>query len=838
MALVPVLAAGLVQFYWIPLHLLTFFVAAMVCHRALARLRPAPGELTVYYMAIALGGVLGGVFNALVAPIVFDRVAEYPLGLFLACLCLPGVGAAIGQRPMGEAFIPVFIGGLSAVLVRNVAGLADSAPGALAVILVAGLALLVTVRARRRPLRFALAVAALLLGAGLSEGVDGRVLRRERTFFGVLRVTEAVEGDARFHRLFQGTTLHGQQCLAPGRRREPLAYYASTGPIGQVFEAIHARQAAGGAALRIAVVGLGAGTLAAYARPGERWTFYEIDPAVVRIARDPRAFTYLQESRAGSIAVEVGDARLSLREAAEHHFDLVVLDAFSSDTIPTHLLTREALRVYRAKLGTRGLIALHLSNRTVDLGPVVGRLAQDAGLAVRVRHDRNPAAVERRAGKSASIWAVLAEDVEDLGALAGDPRWGPPRVEAGDPVWTDDRSSIVRHLRLGWRLDPEPPALLFQGPGQQAGAGVDGVDVGRRNSGEPAQLDHRADQGVELQRPAVLHVLKHRGLVFADPLRARDPALQRYAELGAELLADRLRLGHHRGCQRAARGEPADTRQRGVGQGADRVEGEVAPELEPDLGANVVQDRSLETSLLEQLGEPLHARGLRPIELAHREPVALDVADHPRRDQLGCRVDDAADHALDLDTCSDPASRVDGLDPRSFIGSLQALEVPPRNAVLHGHDHRIRPEQGAHLLRRGRDLVGLHGGYDNVMHAGLGDPVGGLHGVDKVLGAVLHDQPQPLVPHGLEVRAAADERHVLARQRELHAEHAADRAGSHDADLHAVILGYRTPKGPAILTSRADGALDAGFNGVSCSLLGDSARRSVQRQLCPEESLQ
>ena len=196
----------------------------------------------------------------------------------------------------------------------------------------------------------------------------------------------------------------------------------------------------------MAVVGLGAGSLAAYALPGERWTFYEVDPAVVRIARDPRAFTFLRDSRAGSIDVDVGDARLRLVAAADQAADLIVLDAFSSDAIPTHLLTREAVRLYRAKLAGGGLIAMHLSNRSIDLDPVVGQLARDAGLVARVRHDRKLSPQERRDGKSTSIWAVLAAQESDLGALGADPRWQPPRLEPGDRVWTDDYSTIIGHL--------------------------------------------------------------------------------------------------------------------------------------------------------------------------------------------------------------------------------------------------------------------------------------------------------------------------------------------------------------------------------------------------------
>jgi hypothetical protein len=599
MALVPVIAFGLVQPFWIPLHLLAFFVAAMVCHQRLAGLRPETGALTAYYLAIALGGALGGMFNALVAPRVFDRMTEYPLGLFLACLCLPAPDGAPRRRPARDALVPLVMSILIAMLVRDLGGLAQSALGVLALILASGLTLLVTLSAGRRPLRFALGVAAVLLAGGLSEGVDGRVLFRERTFYGVLRVTEAVVGGEPFHRLFQGTTLHGQQCLAAGRRGEPLAYFDRSGPIGRVFEIIHDRSVANPPPLRVAVVGLGAGSLSAYARAGERWTFYEIDPAIVRIARDPAKFTFLEDSRAASMDVEVGDARLRLREAPEHTFDLIVLDAFSSDAIPTHLLTREALRLYREKLAVGGMIALHLSNRTIDLEPVVGQLARDAGVIARVRHDGHLTAAERRTGKSASLWAVLAAADFELGALSHDPRWHPARVDSGDRVWTDDWSSILGHLRLGRLLDAQPAMLLLQGPSEQAGAGVDRVDVGRRDPREPAQLDHGADQGVELQRPAVLHVLEHGRLVLADPLGPGDSPLERHPEVGAEFFADCLRLGHHGRRQGPTRRELADPGQSGVRQGADRVEAQVAPELQPDLGADILQHRRLEAGLLE-----------------------------------------------------------------------------------------------------------------------------------------------------------------------------------------------------------------------------------------------
>jgi hypothetical protein len=439
-----ILSGGWVQPFLVPLHLLVFFAAAMVCHGELARSRPPAERLTEFYLALALGGMLGGVLNALVAPLVFDRVVEYPLMMVLACLALPGVGRdarRLRERPR-DALIPATILVLSAGLATNVLGVSETLVGVAGVMLASGLLILIWLSSARRPLRFALGIGAVLLGCGLSPGVSGRVVHRERGFFGVLRVTHVEEGN--YHRLHHGTTLHGQQCLSPGRRREPLTYFHRTGPIAQVFDAVHARSP--GAA--IAIVGLGAGTMACYATPDQRWTFYEIDPAVVRIARDPRYFTFLHDCRAASLDIVLGDARLRLQDAPEQGYALIILDAFSSDAVPVHLLTREAVRLYRRKLAAGGIIVFNISNRFIDFNPIMGRLARDAGLVCRIRSDLIVPPNLRRQGKQDSIWAVLAARVEDFGALANDPRWLPPRLRAGEAVWTDDYSDLVRSMHF------------------------------------------------------------------------------------------------------------------------------------------------------------------------------------------------------------------------------------------------------------------------------------------------------------------------------------------------------------------------------------------------------
>jgi hypothetical protein len=321
-----------------------------------------------------------------------------------------------------------------------------------------GLGLYSCVTARRRSIRFALVALAVLTASGLGPGVSGRLLHIERNFFGVVRVTRDIERNV--HRLFHGSTLHGQQSLDPALRREPSTYFTHSGPIGQVFNAIQPRLEPPGE--RVAIVGLGAGTLACYAGPGQRWTFYEIDDAVVRIARDPRFFTYLQDCEADATDVVLGDARLRLRDAPDHAYLLIVLDAFSSDAVPVHLLSREAIRLYRAKLTSGGMLAFNLSNRYLDLDPIMARQSEDAGLVYRVRYDLNVSDEEKRSGKQASIWAVMTATERDLGALADDPRWQLSKPRPGSAVWTDDYSDLASYLLLTpgrlWRKE-RPPSL-------------------------------------------------------------------------------------------------------------------------------------------------------------------------------------------------------------------------------------------------------------------------------------------------------------------------------------------------------------------------------------------
>jgi hypothetical protein len=292
----------------------------------------------------------------------------------------------------------------------------------------------------RHARRFALAVAAMLLvGLVMPYGtLYGRVLQTRRTFFGVYRVSTDPTGA--YHALYHGTTLHGLEAIDPARAKDPLTYYHRDGPFGQAFVALGEDDTAA----RVGVVGLGIGALARYAAPAQQWTFFEIDPEVERMARDPRYFTQLA-SCGDRCAVVTGDARLSLARVAPGTFGLLVLDAFSSDAIPVHLMTREAMALYASRLASHGVLAFHISNRHLRLGPILGRLAAANGLTALENQDAHAVDIDAR-GMTTSDWMMMARAADDLAPLARDPRWRTPDVTASTPLWTDDFSNILSAL--------------------------------------------------------------------------------------------------------------------------------------------------------------------------------------------------------------------------------------------------------------------------------------------------------------------------------------------------------------------------------------------------------
>lgn len=473
----------------IVLHLLALLAGSMICHGRLAAERPHADRLTEFYLLIAVGGVLGGLFNAIVAPMVFTSVAEYPLVLALACLFrsprhapeavstptrresgrwerLAGLWDGWGPRSavaLDVAWAAALVGVYWLLEFIAAATEPGSVPGDIELLLTIGLPigvpLFLCYLYSRRNLRFALGLGALLVFAqsyGAQTGLRVRIIHAERTFFGAYRVEEEkvevlnsldlpevdpatgrIKEDV-YHALFHGTTLHGQQNLS--NRGMPMWYYHPKGPIGQAMEALKGDPRVNS----IGLVGLGTGAIAAYAGAGQKLTFFEIDPAVVRIASDPALFTFLADCRArgGAIEERIGDGRLSMGKEPDGTFGMIVLDAFSSDAIPVHLITLEAIELYLAKLAPGGVLAFHISNRHLDLEPVLAAAEGALGMEGLIEDELVTDPEELGKGRSPSTWVVLARSRKDLDFLSRDARWRPLLAEKGFRVWTDDFSNI------------------------------------------------------------------------------------------------------------------------------------------------------------------------------------------------------------------------------------------------------------------------------------------------------------------------------------------------------------------------------------------------------------
>ena len=428
------------QFVWliVPLHLLAFFTTALVCHGELAKDRPRVEHLTEFYLWISVGGLLGGFFNSLLAPMIFKRVEEYPLAMIAAVLLRPYLQQSHekAKANLRDLVLPCCLGiGLLALIL----GSRDSALLRPRFVnpLIWGLAGVACLNFARRPVRFGLGLAAVMLATYASTGPYKAALYRDRSFFGVYRVF--IDRDETRHFLLNGTTLHGTQNLDLKTRLMPTSYYYSSGPIGQVFKVFSQSHPAG----RVAVVGLGAGGLSCHGTSGQSFTFYEIDPLVEQMARDARLFTFLRDCPPRS-GVKIGDARLSLAKAPNHYYDLFVLDAFSSDAIPTHLLTQEALRVYLDKLASNGILVFHISNRFFNLAPVLGRAGLSLGLTGLIRDDLQFTDAQIAKGATPSRWAIMARDKAALREFTNDPRWKALDARAGVNLWTDSYSNVLK----------------------------------------------------------------------------------------------------------------------------------------------------------------------------------------------------------------------------------------------------------------------------------------------------------------------------------------------------------------------------------------------------------
>ncbi len=429
------------------IHIATFFVTCMVCHGELARRRPAARYLTAFYLWMAVGGVIGGIAAGMIAPRVFDWVAEYPLLIIAAVLCRPGF-SLVDNREV-RIFWLALLALLVLLLVPRLAfgyEFANNAYGGMVIVILA-----VALIFAHDPLRFAGLIALTLMFIHVydTERV-GRV--SIRSFFGVHKIVDAPGSEYRV--LMHGTTIHGAQKVrdADGNplrgRPESITYYQSKSGIGQTIKAARERK---GGAIRIAAIGLGTGSIACLTEEGDKLTFFEIDSSVVRISTEENYFTFVANC-APDANIILGDARLTLADVPDGQFDVIIVDAFSSDAIPIHLLTREAMAIYLRKAAPDGLIALHVSNRHLELSSVVAGIAAANDAVTRVPTPGEDAGnndedeVSDTAYRYSTNVAVVGRNEKAFGPLAEREKWDVLEPDPDQRVWTDDYSNLIGAL--------------------------------------------------------------------------------------------------------------------------------------------------------------------------------------------------------------------------------------------------------------------------------------------------------------------------------------------------------------------------------------------------------
>jgi hypothetical protein len=424
--------------YWVYLilHVLAFFFAVMVCHGELAKSRPHTEHLTSFYLIMSFAGMLGGMFNTFVAPFIFNGIYEYPIMIVAALLLRPS--------PLSwnksQLIIPAILLSIGLILYASINDLLQYFDW-LALSLIAFSVLVYFLK--KQTLGYALSIGVIMFLALSLHGLSSHTLYQKRSFFGVMAVRESVltneqDKPETYHELFHGTTKHGAQRLPEPLAKIPLTYYSQPGPMGQLFKTFDTQSAN----WQIGVVGLGAGALACYAKPDQHWTLYEIDPLVIDIAKNTDYFTYLSRCLPNA-AMRVGDARLALEKEPDQHFDLLMMDAFSSDAVPTHLLTQEALALYFKKLKPNGILAFHITNRHLALKKVLSVHAEQLHFAALIQEFKAP---ENMPLVVDTDWIVMAKQPQTLEplilAMLGD--WQTMPLYFDLPPWTDDFTNIVK----------------------------------------------------------------------------------------------------------------------------------------------------------------------------------------------------------------------------------------------------------------------------------------------------------------------------------------------------------------------------------------------------------
>jgi hypothetical protein len=432
-------------------HLLCFFVIAMACHGELARSRPVAKYLTGFYVALSFGGMLGGLFAGLIAPYAFSWIAEYPILVVLAVLCRP---SSDERWPRWSRWYWLLLVIVAAVLIapsfstgKVFSWLDDQRVVVASTVAAVAMLLAIVLKADRFKLAALVTLALVLIRVYPAD--DGRV-ETVRSFFGVHKIVVTPHGQ--FHVLMHGTTIHGAQKFQNDDgtpvtgRPEPITYYHKDGGIGRAITAVRERK---GGPLRVAVIGLGSGTLACASEPGESWKFFEIDQSMVDTARDPKYFTYIQDC-APDLKPVIGDARLTFAKEPDGIYDLIIVDAYSSDAIPIHLATKEAMKIYKDRLAPQGAVVMHVSNRHLELSSVIVGIAEANDLKSWVYSEDSNRDAEYIFPTSV---VVCAREEADVGKLASSEEWELTEADENQRVWTDDYSNVLgavwRRLRDG-----------------------------------------------------------------------------------------------------------------------------------------------------------------------------------------------------------------------------------------------------------------------------------------------------------------------------------------------------------------------------------------------------
>lgn len=428
------------------MHLLTFFICAQLCHGELARSKPTTSHLTEYFLLISVGGVLGGIFNALIAPVIFLIPVEYSLTLatigFIIWIgedkyrVIRGAFNDLHDRAKSRRLLLVDLG----TIAIGLAGFAFAffvKSHFIQVICSIGIFIYFIMTLNNRFVFAVTACIALLLFQPGMWNTQKKLIALDRNYFGTMKVYTQQNINFFYH----GTTLHGAEFQVEKLKYEPVTYYSPGGPASDIFKVMDKKKGE----QKVAGLGLGVGSIVCYKAPGRHFDFYEIDADVVKIAEDPKYFSYL--SGCGNYNIILGDARLKIADKPDAEYDMIFVDTFSSDNIPVHIMTKEGFETYLKKLKPHGIIGMNISNRYFDLRPVLTSIARELGLTIYFKMHK-PTKVEGEVSElyTESIFAVLAEDPADVAPFVENYGWKPLANDPQKKAWTDDYANVLSAL--------------------------------------------------------------------------------------------------------------------------------------------------------------------------------------------------------------------------------------------------------------------------------------------------------------------------------------------------------------------------------------------------------